>query len=805
VAALLACGALLTLAALSGRARAAEGVLWTQQQGTLSEDYAFGVAVLGGFVYVTGSTNGDLNGQTSAGSSDVFIVKYSLDGVTEWTRLLGTASAERPSRIVGVELSATSQAVFVAGFTWGNLGGQPNHGGYDAFLSRVEPNSTVVWTRLVGSSAWDFGTGLDVRGGAAYLCGVTLGNFSGAGANAGGRDVFLSRLDALDAGGVVSWTVLLGSSADEFATGVVASADAVYVTGYTAGSLEGFTNAGGFDMFLARFTLSGARLWVAMQGSVGDDFARAVTLLNDGVFVAGYADGPLGDQHYAGNYDVFVTRVATDGSLVWTRLFGDSSTDEALDIASSSDALYVAGVSFGSPDGERNSGNGDILMIRLAPDGGREWTRLHGNDTTETATAITEFGGFLYVVGFTYGSLGGVASAGGADLVTLKVCPNTCRAGTFGICSPSCSPCPAGSFSSRTGMMTSDACAPCPAGSFAANQGSANCTLCPAGTFSSSTAQSSADTCQPCVVGRFLNFSGGTAASDCILCPPGRFASSAVAGQISIESCSLCPQGTFLTLGGQTSAAACVPCAAGRFSAQVGLGTDTCVECVPGRFSNITGQSNNATCLPCPPGRFAETAGRTSAARCDLCVAGRYSTEGGRSSATTCRECFAGRYSVLAGQSELASCLPCPPGTHSNITGLNTSALCEPCPTGRYSALDAQTSASACKNCPSGLPNLPTGAFDCVKESRVLETDQSRTFLALGVTMPFMLLLIAGVFCFVRYRFYVSGAASNQNPYEDPSKPGRTESGAVDGDADGSHDGEDGGADGGEMEMANRA
>ena len=39
----------------------------------------------GGNVYVTGSTVGALDGNTSAGGYDLFVVKYNSSGVKQWT------------------------------------------------------------------------------------------------------------------------------------------------------------------------------------------------------------------------------------------------------------------------------------------------------------------------------------------------------------------------------------------------------------------------------------------------------------------------------------------------------------------------------------------------------------------------------------------------------------------------------------------------------------------------------------------------------------------------------------------------
>ena len=57
---------------------------WTKQLGTSSADYARGVATdSSGNVYVTGYTSGGLDGNTSAGGPDIFVVKNNSDDVKQ--------------------------------------------------------------------------------------------------------------------------------------------------------------------------------------------------------------------------------------------------------------------------------------------------------------------------------------------------------------------------------------------------------------------------------------------------------------------------------------------------------------------------------------------------------------------------------------------------------------------------------------------------------------------------------------------------------------------------------------------------
>ena len=57
---------------------------WTKQLGTSSSDYGFGVTTdSSGNIYVTGGTVGGLDGNTSSGSGDIFLVKYNSSGIKQ--------------------------------------------------------------------------------------------------------------------------------------------------------------------------------------------------------------------------------------------------------------------------------------------------------------------------------------------------------------------------------------------------------------------------------------------------------------------------------------------------------------------------------------------------------------------------------------------------------------------------------------------------------------------------------------------------------------------------------------------------
>ena len=71
------------------RARNSGPACWERQ----SSDSAWAVAVDGsGNIYISGFTDGDLDGQTNSGGTDAFLTKYNSSGTLQWTRLLGNAT-----------------------------------------------------------------------------------------------------------------------------------------------------------------------------------------------------------------------------------------------------------------------------------------------------------------------------------------------------------------------------------------------------------------------------------------------------------------------------------------------------------------------------------------------------------------------------------------------------------------------------------------------------------------------------------------------------------------------------------------
>ena len=152
-------------------------VIWTKLLGTSDDDFAYSLTTgSDGAIYVAGYTTGNLDGQVNSGGGDAFVTKYNTDGTKAWTKLLGGSSYGQANSLT----TGSDGAIYVAGYTTGNLDGQVNSGAGDAFVTKYNTDGTKAWTKLLGSSSDDIAQSLTTGSeGAIYVAGYTRGKLDG--------------------------------------------------------------------------------------------------------------------------------------------------------------------------------------------------------------------------------------------------------------------------------------------------------------------------------------------------------------------------------------------------------------------------------------------------------------------------------------------------------------------------------------------------------------------------------------------------------------------------------------------------
>ncbi len=132
--------------------------IFTQQFGTNQDDIGYGVVVdNSGNIYITGSTKGIL-GSSSFGLLDVFLAKFNSSWVNQFIVQFGS---DQDDVGYSIALSGTDN-IYITGSTVGNLPGNTNFGLTDIFLAKFNSSGAKPIPPSVGNHRkrhWQFSGG----------------------------------------------------------------------------------------------------------------------------------------------------------------------------------------------------------------------------------------------------------------------------------------------------------------------------------------------------------------------------------------------------------------------------------------------------------------------------------------------------------------------------------------------------------------------------------------------------------------------------------------------------------------------
>lgn len=368
--------------------------------------------------WVTGWTTANLGGGHQGGTFDGFLAHVNGAGSVLMSKNLGTSGADFPLRIA-FDDSLADDRVYVTGYTTGDFGNGYQGGASDAFLAAYSgATATLVFKKNLGGSADERGMGVSLDGSSnLWVTGYTTGDFGSA--NAGLQDAFFAKYDGV---GELLYSTNLGTSADEFVTGVaVDSLGYPWIVGYTGGNLGGGFQGGVLDAFISKLTLnfdianvSGIAASAATYNGVTKDLAGDF-------YVVGTTAGNLGDRGLGGTDVVVAKYSATSGELLWSETYGTSSNDSGLAIAlDSGGSLWVTGETAGNMGGGSQGGK-DAFLLNLSTSGSVLLIQNFGTGSDDSGTGIVlDSSGDVYIGGSTYGDFGN-GNAGDRDGFLAKL------------------------------------------------------------------------------------------------------------------------------------------------------------------------------------------------------------------------------------------------------------------------------------------------------------------------------------------------------------------------------------------------
>lgn len=197
--------------------------------------------------------------------------------------------------------------------------------------------------------------------------------------------------------------------------------------------------AGNHDIYIAKYSPSGAFLWVRTAGGSIGDYAHAIAVDGAGnSYITGEFEtttrfGSV-TMTTSGSNDVFLAKYDTNGNLIWAKkLGGGGGSDKGLGVSISGGSVYVTGnfqggANFGGTQ-LSVSGAHDIFIVKCTTGGVIQWAKKAGGSGEDEGFAVSnDPAGNVYVTGYFTGTANfngtSVSSNGGTDIFIAKYTPS---------------------------------------------------------------------------------------------------------------------------------------------------------------------------------------------------------------------------------------------------------------------------------------------------------------------------------------------------------------------------------------------
>src|SRR5262245_1401879 len=304
-----------------GKYSSSGALLWAKRFGMSTTDFFSnelnGVAIdASGNIYVTGTYYGtiDFGGgpMTASSGNDTFVVKFAPDGTHLWSTSFSSFDGDT-GKAIAVDPSGN---VLVTGFLsgWVDFGGGVlrSAGSADIFVVKLSPTGTHLWSKLFGDLNPQFPKSIASDSlGNVLLAGYYKGtiDFGGGPLMSGinpvsglGNDGFLVKFSPT---GAHLWSKNFGDLEGQEQQAYSVATDRnnnVLVTGYVVGTVDfgggSQLRIGMQDIFLAKYSATGALQWAKRFGATGDvnyiEFGSGVAADSAGnVVLTGYIRGPM--------------------------------------------------------------------------------------------------------------------------------------------------------------------------------------------------------------------------------------------------------------------------------------------------------------------------------------------------------------------------------------------------------------------------------------------------------------------------------------------------------------------------------
>jgi hypothetical protein len=378
-----------------------KSIIYTKDNGYLivGQTISYNGDVTGAHISVDTSSNDTLNW------GDIWVIKLDFAGNILWEKCFGGMLPD--DGVLGIEVSGG----YLIGATIISWDGDITHnnGESDYWIFKIDYSGNLLWQKSYGGSVlenlYDIEEGIDgnilVIGDASSLDGDVTGHH---GIN--GSDAWLLKLDSM---GNLLWEKCFGGSMAEIYQDIETDTfgNIYLITSTSSSDYDINCHINGRDNWLTKLDPEGNILWTNCFGGTWSEFFSSMRIYESNILLSGRtasSDGDLTNNY--GYYDAWLLLVDTSGSLIFSKTYGGSLTDQFYDALFTIDNKIIAAGSTKSSDFDVTLNNPgfdakDAWIVCLDSIGNLLWQNTYGGSETEEVYSIDlDSSGNLVATGF---------------------------------------------------------------------------------------------------------------------------------------------------------------------------------------------------------------------------------------------------------------------------------------------------------------------------------------------------------------------------------------------------------------------
>lgn len=298
----------------------------------------------------------------------IYVVDTDSSGQLMWGRIYGGDHVD-----IAKDIYPTRDGGYI--ITGNTRSFQPTIGAKDKkkelLVLKIDKNGEVEWSKTYGGENHDYGFCVRQTLDGGYVVAGETNSFESS-----SSDIYILKLDFE---GNLQWSKRMGGKNLEYAFEIVETYD-----GYVLAGETNTFGVGNYDIFLMKIDKDGEVQWTKTYGGVSEEYGYDLEYTADEGFVLTGSSYSFG----LGRLDYYVLRLDKQGDILWSRVYGGESDDQAHSVKELKNGDFlVAGFSssfFNQLNGE------DVYVLRLSEKGSVRWSKIYGGKFGDYAVYCLE-------------------------------------------------------------------------------------------------------------------------------------------------------------------------------------------------------------------------------------------------------------------------------------------------------------------------------------------------------------------------------------------------------------------------------